>query len=159
MHCFSLFFPALLGSESQDFYLLEVGKSGFNPELTCCLLFSSAGRTSFTVLSTNTPPIIRKQRLSGSTPLSASMTVLQINRGNMILFQANSFISSIRNPGRHGFYLMIEVLSRGFRHAPLAYVGSCWFSAITSKFWGDKTGSFLACYKWSRIHGTKISGR
>jgi len=91
---FSLFFPAL-GSESQDFYLLGVGKSGFNLQLTCCLLFSSAGSTSFTVLSTNTPPIIRKQRLSGSAPLSASMTVLQINRGKMILFQANSFISSI----------------------------------------------------------------
>ena len=44
---------------------------------TCSLLFSRAGRTSFTVLSTRTPPIMRKHRLSDSTPFNASITMLQ----------------------------------------------------------------------------------
>ena len=49
-----------------------------NEERTCSKLCSRAGMTSFTVLSTNTPPTIRKHFLSGSTPFRVSRTILQI---------------------------------------------------------------------------------
>lgn len=43
---------------------------------TCVRLFSKAGKTSPTVLSTRTPPIILKHFLVGSTPFKASITTL-----------------------------------------------------------------------------------
>lgn len=44
---------------------------------TCSLLLSNAGRTSFTVLSTSTPPTSLKHFLVGSTSFRVSMTKLE----------------------------------------------------------------------------------
>lgn len=65
--------------------------------LTWSLLFSSAGRTSLTVLSTSTPPIIRKHRLSGSTPFKASITILQSGKSLVLLWHEKLRPSHIKS--------------------------------------------------------------
>lgn len=49
----------------------------FFSTITCSLLVSKAGRTSFTVLSTSTPPTRRKHFLEGSTSFRVSITKLE----------------------------------------------------------------------------------
>lgn len=50
--------------------------------ITCSLLDSRAGKTSFTVLSTSTPPTKRKHFLEGSTSFRVSITKLNKTKTN-----------------------------------------------------------------------------
>ena len=70
---------------------------------TCLWLYSSAGNTSFTVLSTKTPPTIRKHFLSGAVLFSVSITKLkregQGKRGEKAVMEGTRlfYISTLSN--------------------------------------------------------------
>lgn len=71
--------------------------------ITCSLLDSRAGSTSFTVLSTSTPPTRRKHFLEASTSFRVSITNLRIQRkskyktGCQLMNKDCSFANAVHN--------------------------------------------------------------